>query len=152
MVQIELTLEKPSMGNIANALGAKMLSNDKKALGREIYQYKVAAMLAPDFLDYVETGDLIITPGDRSDIILASLMAYHSTNYPQISGLLLTGDQEPEPQIQKLIAGLGDLQFSESIPTPSRRPCESARFRPAYIRPTIEKLLKRLAWWKAIST
>lgn len=112
IVPIELSLEKPSMGNIAHALGAKMLSSDIKALGREIYQYKVAAMLVPDFLEYVETGDLIITPGDRADIILASLMAYHSTNYPQISGLLLTGDQEPARQVQTLIDGLGDLPFA----------------------------------------
>lgn len=117
VVPMELSLEKPSMGNIAHALGAKMLSNDNNALGREIYQYKVAAMLVPDFLDYVETGDLIITPGDRADIILASLMAYHSTNYPQISGLLLTGNQQPAQQIKKLIDGLGDLPFAVlSIP------------------------------------
>lgn len=112
IVPIELSLEKPSMGNIAHALGAKMLSNDNKALGREIYQYKVAAMLVPDFLDYLETGDMIITPGDRADIILASLMAYHSTSYPQISGLLLTGDQQPAEQVKKLIDGLGDLPFA----------------------------------------
>ncbi|MGY6277219.1 phosphate acetyltransferase [Methylomonas sp. MgM2] len=112
VVPIELSLEKPSMGNIAQALHAKMFSSDKKALGREIYQYKVAAMLVPDFLDYLETGDLIITPGDRSDIILACLMAYHSVNYPQISGLLLTGNQEPSRQVQALIDGLGDLPFA----------------------------------------
>ncbi|MGR8929248.1 MAG: phosphate acetyltransferase [Gammaproteobacteria bacterium] len=112
VVPIELSLEKPSMGNIAQALGAKMFSYDKSALGREIFQYKVAAMLVPDFLDYVESGDLIITPGDRSDIILASLMAYHSANYPQISGLLLTGHQEPSRQVQSLIDGLGDLPFA----------------------------------------
>ena len=112
VVPIERSLEKPSMGNIAQALNARMFSSDKKGLGQEIYQYKVAAMLVPDFLDYVETGDLIITPGDRSDIILASLMAYHSKNYPQISGLLLTGDQKPSPQVQALIDGLGDLPFA----------------------------------------
>lgn len=112
VVPIELSLEKPSMGNIAHSLGAKMFSTDKQALGREIYQYKVAAMLVPDFLEYVEWGDLIITPGDRADIILASLMAYHSSNYPQISGLLLTGAQEPASQVQTLIAGLGDLPFA----------------------------------------
>ena len=112
VVPVELSLEKPSMGNILHALAAKMFSNDKKALGREIHQYKVAAMLVPDFLDYLETGDLIITPGDRSDIILACLMAYHSSNYPQISGLVLTGNQEPGRQVQTLIAGLGDLPFA----------------------------------------
>ncbi|QPK64568.1 phosphate acetyltransferase [Methylomonas sp. LL1] len=112
VVPAELSLEKPTMGNIAHALGAKMFSGDNNALSREVYHYKVAAMLVPDFLDYVEQGDLIITPGDRSDIILASLMAYHSANYPQISGLLLTGHQEPGRQVQALIDGLGDAPFA----------------------------------------
>ncbi|MCQ8104869.1 phosphate acetyltransferase [Methylomonas sp. SURF-2] len=112
VVPAEPSLEKPTLGNIAQALGAKLFSSDNNALGREIHHYKVAAMLVPDFLDYVQAGDLIITPGDRADIILASLLTYHSTNYPQISGLLLTGHQEPAPQVQALIDGLGDLPFA----------------------------------------
>jgi len=106
------SLEKPTMGNIAEALGAKIFSGDVNAMSREVYHYKVAAMLVPDFLDYVQDGDLIITPGDRSDIILASLMTYHSKNFPQISGLMLTGHQEPGPQVQALIGGLGDTPFA----------------------------------------
>lgn len=111
-VPAEPSLEKPTMGNIAQSLNTKMFTSDNNALGREVYQYKVAAMLVPDFLDYVQAGDLIITPGDRADIILASLLTYQSTNYPQISGLLLTGHQEPGPQVQALIDGLGDLPFA----------------------------------------
>jgi phosphate acetyltransferase len=30
-----------------------------------------AAMQVPDFLEHLEEGDLIITPSDRADIILA---------------------------------------------------------------------------------
>ena len=112
VVPAEPSLEKPTIGNIAQALNAKMFTSDLSVLGREVYHYKVAAMLVPDFLGYVEAGDLIITPGDRSDIILASLLTYHSKNYPQISGLLLTGHQEPGPQVQNLIDGLGDLPFA----------------------------------------
>jgi len=112
VIPSEPSLEKPTIGNIANALAAKVFSGVGNTLGREVYQYKVAAMLAPDFLDYVQSGDLIITPGDRSDIILACLMSYHSKNYPQIAGLLLTGHQEPSRQIQNLINGLGDMPFA----------------------------------------
>jgi phosphate acetyltransferase len=112
VVPTEPSLEKPTVGNIANALNAKIFSGDSNAMSREVYHYKVAAMLVPDFLDYVEAGDLVITPGDRSDIILASLMAYHSKNYPQIAGLMLTGHQEPGRQVQALIDGLGDTPFA----------------------------------------
>ncbi len=112
VVPAEPSLERPTIGNIAHALGAKLFTTDQNALGREVYHYKVAAMLVPDFLQYVQAGDLIITPGDRSDIILASLLTYHSKNYPLISGLLLTGHQVPGPQVQALIDGLGNLPFA----------------------------------------
>lgn len=112
VIPSDASLEKPTIGNIAKALGARVFSGDNNALGREVFHYKVAAMLVPDFLDYVQSGDLIITPGDRSDIILASLMTYHSKNYPQIAGLLLTGHQQPGRQVQSLIDGLGDMPFA----------------------------------------
>lgn len=112
VVPADPSLDKPTIGNIAHALNTKIFFGDNNALSREIYHYKVAAMLVPDFLDYVQAGDLIITPGDRADIILASLLAYHSKNYPQISGLLLTGHQQPGRQVQGLIDGLDDMPFA----------------------------------------
>ncbi|WP_031433099.1 phosphate acetyltransferase [Methylomarinum vadi] len=112
VVPEEPSLERPSIGDIAHSLGAKLLSSNNETLNLEVSNYKVAAMIVPDFLDYLEKGDLVITPGDRSDIILACLMAYHSKNYPQIAGLLLTGEQEPAKQVQLLIDGLGDMPFA----------------------------------------
>ena len=96
-------LEKPTLNNIVDALGARVFSGNQDTLNREVFHYKVAAMLVPDFLDYVEDGDLIITPGDRADIILACLMTYYSQNYPQIAGLILTGSMEPGRQVQALL-------------------------------------------------
>ena len=48
-------------------------------------------MNLPHFLDYISDGTLVITPGDRTDVILGSLAATVSETYPNISGLLLTG-------------------------------------------------------------
>jgi len=112
LVPNEPLLSKPSLGNVAKTLNARLLCGDASALSREVFQYKVAAMLVPDFLDYVQSGDLIITPGDRTDIILASVLTYHSSNFPQIAGLLLTGHQEPGKQVQALLNGLGDIPFA----------------------------------------
>jgi len=99
-------LDMPTVGEVAAALGAEHISVSPDGLSREVLHFKVAAMELPHFLDHVEDGSLIITPGDRSDIIVGTLLADASTGYPQIAGLLLTGGLPPAPQILKLIDGL----------------------------------------------
>ena len=105
-------LEKPSIGDIASELNVSVFFADSECMNRDVLNYKVAAMQIPHFLDHLEDGDLVITPGDRSDIILASLMAYQSSNYPQIAGLLLSGKQRPDSQLTKLISGLDKPPFA----------------------------------------
>jgi phosphate acetyltransferase len=101
------SLAKPAIGDIARALAAEVIYGDTDSLNREVCHYKVAAMELPDFLDHIEEGSLIITPGDRSDIIIGSLLTHPSSAYPQISGLLLSGNQPPAVQVRRLIEGLG---------------------------------------------
>jgi len=105
-------LAKPTVGDIARSLQAAVLVDDAELLNRQVYHYKIAAMQIPDFLDHLEEGSLVITPGDRSDIMLACLMAYSSTAYPQIAGLLLTGGLAPAAQLKKLVDGLGQPPFA----------------------------------------
>ncbi|MEW6519132.1 MAG: phosphate acetyltransferase [Thermodesulfobacteriota bacterium] len=105
-------LAKPTVGNIAEALGAVPINAEKEWMHRQISNYKVAAMELRHFLEYIEPGSLIIVPGDRSDIILGSLLSYPARTYPQIAALLLTGGLQPAPQVSRLIEGL------DRIPVP----------------------------------
>jgi len=99
-------LNTTSIREIANALKAEMISGDTAWLDGEIKHIKIAAMELPHFLDHIEDGSLVITPGDRSDIILGSLTADMSRSYPRIAGLLLTGGIPPAQQVRKLLDGL----------------------------------------------
>ncbi len=99
-------LGKPTIGEIASALKAEWISRDDEAMDREVTHFQVAAMELPNFLDHLEAGSLIITPGDRSDMILGSILSDTSDAYPRISGLLLSGNLKPAPQVQRLIEGL----------------------------------------------
>ncbi len=101
----EPLLSKPTVGEIAANLESRFLQGDPDGLNREVLDIKIAAMNLPHFLDYISDGTLIITPGDRSDVILGSLAATVSETYPNISGLLLTGGLPLEPQVQRLIEG-----------------------------------------------
>jgi phosphate acetyltransferase len=100
-------LAKPTVAEIAQTLQAQCLRGEAESLNRMVTQFKVAAMELPQFLNHIEEGNLIITPGDRSDVIVGSLAAEISTSYPHISGLLLSGGLKPAPQVMSLIEGLG---------------------------------------------
>jgi phosphate acetyltransferase len=99
-------LERPTVRDIARGLGAELLSGDDSQLDGEIMNVKIAAMELPNFLDHLEEGSLVLTPGDRSDIILGTLAADSSSGYPRVAGMVLTGNLKPAPQIRRLIEGL----------------------------------------------
>jgi len=100
------SLGMPTVREIQKVLGADSLSGGAETQHQVVANYKVAAMHIPDFLDHVEDGCLIITPGDRADIILASLAADVSSAFPRVAGLLLTGGLAPALNVQRLAGGL----------------------------------------------
>jgi phosphate acetyltransferase len=106
------TLRMSTVGEIGQALGAVCLSGEGDSLNQAVTTYKVADMEVPDFLNHVEDGCLIITAGDRSDIILASLAAEASASFPRVAGLLLTGGQHPAPSVLRLLEGLEHTKMS----------------------------------------
>jgi len=99
-------LDRPTVGEIKRALEAEMLHGDPQRLDREVLHFKVAAMELPHFLDHLEEGSLVITPGDRSDILIGTLVADAATSYPGVAGLVLTGAFKPVPQVHRLFEGL----------------------------------------------
>jgi phosphate acetyltransferase len=99
-------LAKPTVGEIAEDLGATRWSGDPESFTREVEDIKIGAMELPNFLDRLVEGTLVITPGDRSDIILGSLLADAASTFPRIAGLILTGGLRPAPQVQRIIEGL----------------------------------------------
>ncbi|WP_295402080.1 phosphate acetyltransferase [uncultured Thiocystis sp.] len=105
-------LGMPTVGEIRQALNAECLCGEGDAMHQVVTNYKIAAMEIPDFLGYIEDGCLIITPGDRSDIILASLAADASSSFPRVAGLLLTGGLRPAEKVQRLIEGLRRTKVS----------------------------------------
>jgi phosphate acetyltransferase len=99
-------LDKPTVGEIREALGAEMLHGDPQRLDGEVLHFKVAAMELPHFLDHLEEGSLVITPGDRADITVGTLLADASSSYPRVAGIVLTGGFGLAPQVRRLLEGL----------------------------------------------
>jgi phosphate acetyltransferase len=99
----EPLLAAPTVAEVAAALSARYVYGDGGG-GREVRRVIVGAMSLPNFLDRVAEDDLVITPGDRADVIAGSLAAHVSGSYPPVAGLLLTGGLVSDP-IRRLIEG-----------------------------------------------
>ncbi|OIQ50503.1 Phosphate acetyltransferase [Pseudodesulfovibrio hydrargyri] len=97
-------LGNPTIRDVAKWLGASVLYGHGQ-LDRPVDDCLVAAMHIGNFLKYLTEGSLIITPGDRSDIILASLTSRQSSAYGNIAGMVLTGGLQPSDTIHRLIEG-----------------------------------------------
>lgn len=101
-------LNNPTIKEIAKVIDAKILFG-KENINNQTSSFKVGAMQLRNYLTQLEENCLIITPGDRADIILGALQANISSNYPAISGIVLTGGIIPEEPIIRLIEGLSQI-------------------------------------------
>ncbi|KQC28621.1 phosphate acetyltransferase [Flagellimonas eckloniae] len=97
-------LSHPTIKEIVDALEGEVLFG-KDYLNNQTGSFGVGAMQLHNYLTHLSDNSLVITPGDRSDIILGALQANLSDNYPSISGIVLTGGLHPEPAIHKLLEG-----------------------------------------------
>ncbi|MDR0466727.1 MAG: phosphate acetyltransferase [Deltaproteobacteria bacterium] len=97
-------LAKPTMEDVRKWLDAQVLYGHGY-MDTLVGDYLIAAMQVHNFLDHITGDNLIITPGDRVDIILAALTTRLSSAYPDISGILLTGGLSPTPNVRRLIEG-----------------------------------------------
>jgi phosphate acetyltransferase len=104
---IEL-LKSPTVKEIATHLNAKVLYGENH-LQNQVYRYSIAAMQLHNYLMKVTDNCLVITPGDRGDVILGTLQAHQSSNYPQIAGIVLSTGYDPDPAISKLLDGIPDI-------------------------------------------
>jgi len=98
-------LGNPTMLEIHESVGGKILFGEH-LLSNQVDHSIVGAMQLHNCLTRLNKNTLIITPGDRGDIIIGALQANISKNYQKIAGIVLTGGLVPEPTILKLIEGL----------------------------------------------
>ena len=99
------SLINPTIKEIVKELDGNVLFG-KEYLNNQAGSFGVGAMQLRNYLTHLKDNSLVITPGDRADIVLGVLQANISDNYPKISGIILTGGIIPEQPILKLIEGV----------------------------------------------
>ncbi|MFI0939790.1 phosphate acetyltransferase [Streptomyces sp. NPDC021020] len=97
----EPALRAPTVAQIAETLGAEVLLGDDAGMARDALDFVFGGAMLPTFLPKLTPGCVVVTPGDRADLIVGALAA-HSAGTPPIAGLLLTLDEKPGPDILNL--------------------------------------------------
>jgi phosphate acetyltransferase len=103
----EPLLAAPTVAELRDAVGGTLISGDEELLTREVMGMMVAGMTAEHCLERLRESMAVITPGDRSDVVLAIASAHAAEGFPSISCLILNGGLPLHPSIAKLVAGLG---------------------------------------------
>jgi phosphate acetyltransferase len=112
----DTNLLHPTMREIKDGLGAKLLFGEA-GLSNQVDNYVIGAMQVPNFLNYLKENVLIVTPGDRGDIIVCALQANQSASYPRVAGIVLSTGSEPDEPVRRLLEGLPNVVPILVVPT-----------------------------------
>jgi BioD-like phosphotransacetylase family protein len=95
-------LSSPTMDSIREELNAELLSTPERA-NSLVEDVVVGAMGAHNAMNFFKRGVLLITPGDREDIVLAACTALDAPDEEKMAGIILTGNLRPSPGMLKVI-------------------------------------------------
>ncbi|BBY27783.1 phosphate acetyltransferase [Mycolicibacterium sediminis] len=102
----EPLLIAPSVAELRDAVHGTVISGDDDLLEREALGVLVAGMTAEHVVERLTEGMAVITPGDRSDVVLAIASAHAAEGFPSLSGIILNGGLPLHPSIAALVEGL----------------------------------------------
>ncbi|QCW50444.1 phosphate acetyltransferase [Nocardioides dongxiaopingii] len=99
-------LSAPTVHQLFEATDAELVGGDPALLERESLGTVVAGMSMDHVLDRLIDGGIVVVPGDRSDVVVATLLAQRSEGFPTVAGIILNGGFDLAPPVQRLIDGL----------------------------------------------
>ncbi|MFI7303470.1 phosphate acetyltransferase [Micromonospora aurantiaca] len=112
------TVSAPTVAEVAAALRGTVLTGDESALDRDVLDYVVGAAHVPTLLDHLTDGALVITPGDRADLLVAAGAA-HVAGQVSLAGLVLTLGEQPDPRAMRLVERMNTGLAVLSVPSDS---------------------------------
>jgi BioD-like phosphotransacetylase family protein len=98
-------LPKPSLELIRDELKAELL-NSQAGLHNLVDDVVVGAMGAQNAMSHFRRGALLITPGDREDIVMAAWTVLAARTEQQMAGIVLTGNLRPKAAVLNIISAM----------------------------------------------
>lgn len=103
-IPTEKMLSAPNLNQVVEHVGGRWLNGRSGGGTERIGKVIIGAMAAKGLVDYLVPGVLIITPGDREDIILSAIATEGIAGKKIISGIILTRKVLPHPKLMDMIA------------------------------------------------
>jgi len=103
MLPSQKVLASPNLRQIAAEIKARWLNAEQGADSVRVNQLVVGAMTAKSMVDHLCPGTVIITPGDRDDILLAAISGAQKSPRETVAGVILTNDIKPHAKLHELL-------------------------------------------------
>jgi BioD-like phosphotransacetylase family protein len=98
-------LSSPTVDSIREELRAELLNEPQNILTL-VDDVVVGAMGAQNAIKYFKRGVLLITPGDREDIVLAACTSIDANSNDKMAGIVLTGGLRPSEAVLRVIRSM----------------------------------------------
>ena len=103
-IPLEQKLLRPNLNQIVSEIKGNWLNGKSNGSTERIDKVLIGAMGAREIIEYIRPGTLIVTPGEREDIIMAAIAAEGIAGNRILSGLVLTRNVLPHPKLMAMIA------------------------------------------------
>jgi len=101
-------LDTPIIREVQEALNAELIMGKPEQLEHLVIRKKIAAMGVENYLERISDGSLVIVPGDRVDIILATMLSFYGKNHPNAAGIVLSGGLKPSKNVMELLEDIDE--------------------------------------------
>lgn len=99
-------LTAPLLRSVLAAVDAEFLYGDEALLDRPVRGTVVAAMTLDNVLPRLLEGSVVVVPGDRSDVLVGTVVAHLSQTFPGLTGIVVNGGFSIAPAVARLLDGL----------------------------------------------
>ncbi|MET0735705.1 MAG: phosphate acetyltransferase [Microbacterium sp.] len=97
----------PSVRGVLRSVDGRLVKGDPDLLTREVLSVVVAGMSMVNVLPRLTESAIVVIPADRTEVLLAALLANSSGTFPSLAGIVLNGPFPLPESIDRLIDGLG---------------------------------------------
>jgi phosphate acetyltransferase len=100
-------LVAPSVRGVMRSVEGRLVKGDPELMTREVLGVVVAGMSMVNVLPRLSESAIVIVAADRTEVLLATLLANTSGTFPSLAGIVLNGPFPLPDEIDRLIDGLG---------------------------------------------